>query len=137
MSQRRFYIGSFGGELPGERVIFSRDNDGSLIVMEGDVPNDHDGEPFVENVRRFAISRQTPAKRGEAYKAADPPQEAFAAAVVERLNAVPGGPWEAHEGQDYAVVMGPDETTDTASIRVSSGDLARLIAARMNGLPFA
>lgn len=47
---------------------------------------------------------------------------------------VPGGPWEAHEGEDYAVVMGPDETTDTASVRCASGALARRIAARLNGV---
>lgn len=45
-------------------------------------------------------------------------------------------PWEAHMGDDYAVVMLPTETTDTASIHVSSddADLPSKIAALLNAL---
>ena len=43
--------------------------------------------------------------------------------------------WEAHSGEDYSVVMRPDESTDNASIRVMSEDreeLAEDIAALLN-----
>lgn len=40
--------------------------------------------------------------------------------------------WSAHVGEDYAVVMRRDETTDGASIRVADGDLAERIAALLN-----
>ena len=35
-----------------------------------------------------------------------------------------GATWEPHVGEDYAVVMLPDETTTSASIRVISDDAA-------------
>lgn len=42
--------------------------------------------------------------------------------------------WEAHEGDDYTVVMAPGETTDNASIQVFSNDptLAPRLAAFLN-----
>lgn len=45
-----------------------------------------------------------------------------------------GGQWNAHTGEDYAVVMLPDETTDTASIHVYSEDedLPQRIADALN-----
>lgn len=41
--------------------------------------------------------------------------------------------WTAHVGEDYAVVMAEDQTTDEASIRVDNGELAHRIAALLNG----
>lgn len=45
-----------------------------------------------------------------------------------------GAAWAPHVGEDYAVVMLPDESTDSASIRVISDDatLAPRIAAALN-----
>lgn len=41
--------------------------------------------------------------------------------TTERTPAL-GDEWEYHRGEDYAVVMLPDETTDTASITVAGDD---------------
>ena len=42
------------------------------------------------------------------------------------------GIWEYHAGEDYVVVMGPDDTTDTAIARVRSVEDARRIVACVN-----
>jgi hypothetical protein len=41
----------------------------------------------------------------------------------------PGEKWEVHEGEDYIVVMSPDQTTDNALARVDTIEHAHLIAA--------
>lgn len=49
----------------------------------------------------------------------------------------PLGIWTSHTGEDYSVVMRPDETTDSASVRVFGEDapmLARRIEARLNAV---
>jgi hypothetical protein len=51
--------------------------------------------------------------------------------------------WEAHQGQDYIVVMKASEGTDNASIKISTGNhaedirLARRIANELNGVTAA
>ena len=45
-------------------------------------------------------------------------------AASEGMAKAKGGQWDAHTGEDYAVVMLPNETTDTASIQVYSDDEA-------------
>lgn len=57
-----------------------------------------------------------------------------ATAAVERASATDAEPlgWEAHTGEDYCVVMRPDETTDQACIQVNNSELAEKIAAALN-----
>ncbi len=57
-----------------------RQNDGAMTIMRGDP----DGEDYTPALMVPMIVR---AKRGEAWKTADPEQEAFAQRVVDLLNA--------------------------------------------------
>lgn len=132
MNLPRFYLGTLGA--PGDTADLHRLNDGSLIVMERDVLFSDATESWRENVPRLHIPRHTSAPRGKVWSTPDPAQEAFALALLGLMNAAPGGPWEEHVGEDYAVVMGLDESTEDASIRVGSGDMAKDVARRLNGL---
>lgn len=68
------------GQTHGGEVI--RDNDGSLIIMEGS-PNED------ERRRAVIIPRVADVKRAERHSAEDPAQTAFADRVVDLLNSTP------------------------------------------------
>lgn len=60
-----------------------RHNDGSMVIMCGH-PDGEDHRPAL------MVPMMISPKRGEAWKTSDPAQEAFAALVVDMLNAATG-----------------------------------------------
>lgn len=79
MTYRVGTIPSFDRETMTETVKPFRQNDGSLVIMQG-VEDSEDARPAL------IVPRVKHVKRSEAYSAADPEQEAFAQRIVDLLN---------------------------------------------------
>lgn len=71
-----YKIGTIGDLEGGGQIM--RHNDGCMIIMGKD--EDDDNAPVLH------VPMRVHAKRGEAWRTADPEQEAFAAALVDLMN---------------------------------------------------
>lgn len=78
-----YYIARAG--LDAETAPIMRHNDGSMVIMLRLSDDEFDVRPAL------TVPMIIHAKRGEAWKTTDPEQEAFAARVVDLLNAAERG----------------------------------------------